>query len=151
MLHVALWEPEIPPNTGNVARLCAATSATLHLIGRLGFRLDDRSLRRAGVDYWEQVEVQRHVTLEDFERSFAGRRLFCFSAHASRAYTSVGYQDGDCLLFGGESHGLPAGVLQRYGEHALRIPMPAGQVRSLNLATAVGIALYEALRQIQGW
>ena len=151
MLHVALWEPEIPPNTGNVARLCAATGATLHLIGRLGFRLDDRHLRRAGIDCWHSVTVRRHATLEEFEIALGGSRVFCFSARATRPYTGVAYEAGDCLLFGGESHGLPESVVTRYGERALLIPMPAAQVRSLNLATAVGIALYEALRQIHGW
>ncbi len=150
-LHIALWEPEIPPNTGNIARLCAATGATLHLIGRLGFRLDDRSLRRAGLDYWSEVTTERHATLEDFERRMAGATVYCFSAHASRLYTEPRYQPGDCLLFGGESHGLPAGVLERYGDRALFVPMLTGSVRSLNLATAVGIGLYEALRQIRGW
>jgi tRNA (cytidine/uridine-2'-O-)-methyltransferase len=147
MLHIALLEPEIPPNTGNIARLCAATGATLHLIGRLGFRLDDRSLRRAGVDCWPLVEWQRHATLADFEAFAAGRRLFCFSAHADRSYTTVSYQPSDMLLFGGESQGLPPGLLERHAEQTLCIPMPAGKVRSLNLATAVGIVLYEALRQ----
>ncbi|HZT82901.1 MAG TPA: tRNA (cytidine(34)-2'-O)-methyltransferase [Gemmataceae bacterium] len=151
MLHVALWEPEIPPNTGNVARLCAATGATLHLIGRLGFRLDDRTLRRAGLDYWEHVAVRRHVTLADFTGALGGARLLCFSARAARPYTDVRYQDGDCLLFGSESHGLPPEVLARHAEHAFVIPMPAGKVRSLNLATAVGIVLYEALRQLSVW
>src|SRR5438552_190039 len=99
MLHVALWEPEIPPNTGNIARLCAATGATLHLIGRLGFRLDDRSLRRAGVDYWPTVQVHRHLTLEDFDRAIAGTRVFCLSAHAGTPYTRATFQDGDCFLF----------------------------------------------------
>src|SRR6202043_2798924 len=89
MLHVALWEPEIPPNTGNVARLCAATGATLHLIGRLGFRLDDRTLRRAGLDYWPLVAVRRHVTFADFTTALAEARLFCFSARAARPYTAV--------------------------------------------------------------
>src|SRR4051812_40886777 len=134
MLNVALWEPEIPPNTGNIARLCAATGATLHLVGRLGFRLDDRSLRRAGVDSWPAVVVHRHATLADLERARAGGRLFCFSARASLLYTSIAYEPGDCLLFGGESHGLPESVLQRYAAQTLLIPMPAGQVRSLNLA-----------------
>lgn len=151
MLHIALWEPEIPPNTGNVARLCAATGATLHLIGRLGFRLDDRSLRRAGLDYWAEVEVRRHVDLEQFEKAFDGARLYAFSAHAAVRYTQAAYQAGDCLLFGGESKGLPAGFLERHADRALCIPMPAGKVRSLNLATAVGIATYEALRQIHRW
>src|SRR4051812_29573681 len=151
VLHVALWEPEIPPNTGNIMRLCAATGAVLHLIGRLGFRTDDRSLRRAAIDYLDRVDLRRHATLPAFESAVAPARLFCFSAHARRPYTSVSYQDGDILLFGGESHGLPAGVVERYGERALCIPMPAGGVRSLNLATAAGIALYEALRQVHSW
>jgi tRNA (cytidine/uridine-2'-O-)-methyltransferase len=148
MLHVALWEPEIPPNTGNIARLCAATGTALHLIGRLGFRLDDRSLRRAGLDYWDAVELHRYARIEDFEAALPGR-LFCFSAHATLPFTQVAYQLGDCLLFGGESHGLPEKVLERH--QTLLIPMPAGKVRSLNLATAVGIALYEALRQLRHW
>jgi tRNA (cytidine/uridine-2'-O-)-methyltransferase len=155
MLHIGLWEPEIPPNTGNVARLCAATGATLHLIGRLGFRLDERSLRRAGLDYWDAVTLQRHASLEDFEAWLAAtepaRRLFCFSAHADRPYTRVTYQAGDCLLFGSESRGLPTSVLERHHELSVTIPMPGQAVRSLNLATAVGIALYEALRQLHQW
>src|SRR5262245_44009329 len=142
-MHVALWEPEIPPNTGNVARLCAATGTTLHLIGRLGFRLDDRSLRRAGLDYWSDVEVHRHANLAEFEAALPGMRVFCFSAHGATAYTRVAYREADCLLFGGESHGLPADVLDRWGERVLCLPMTGGKVRSLNLATAVGIALYE--------
>lgn len=159
MLQVALFEPEIPPNTGNIARLCAATGAPLHLIGRLGFRLDERSLRRAGLDYWHEVQVHRHATFGDFERFLAcGRqsgavptsspRLICFSARAARPYTSLHYQDGDVLLFGGESHGLPDDLLARHADSTVAIPMPTGKVRSLNLATAVGIALYEALRQV---
>ncbi len=151
MFHIALWEPEIPPNTGNIARLCAATGATLHLIGRLGFRLDDRSLRRASIDYWNAVEMRRHTSLEELEACLAGTRIYCFSARAKIPYTELSFQPGDCLLFGGESHGLPAGVVERYGERALCIPMPAGKVRSLNLATAVGIVVYEALRQQHTW
>jgi len=151
VLHIALWEPEIPPNTGNIARLCVATGATLHLVGRLGFRLDDRYLRRAGLDYWPDVTCCRHATLADLEAYLAGSRFFCFSAHAKRPYTQVTYQAGDCLLFGGESQGLPAGVVEQYAERALCIPMPGSGVRSLNLATAVGIVLYEALRQLHRW
>src|SRR5438067_8450023 len=151
MLHVALWEPEIPPNTGNVARLCAATGAELHLIGRLGFRLDDRSLRRAGVDYWAEVTLHRHATWEDFEAALSGARLYCFSARAVKRYTQMTYRAEDFLLFGGESHGLPPGILARYAQQTVTIPQPAGKVRSLNLATAVGIGLYEALRQIHRW
>ena len=149
VLHVALWQPEIPPNTGNIARLCVATDCTLHLIGRLGFRLDDRSLRRAGLDYWPHVRSRRHTTLEEFEQT-AGR-IFCYSAHATTPYTSVSYQEEDFLLFGGESTGLPSEFLSRHAERALQIPMPGGKVRSLNLATAVGIVLYEALRQLRRW
>jgi tRNA (cytidine/uridine-2'-O-)-methyltransferase len=151
MLHVALYEPEIPPNTGNVARLCAATGAVLHLVGRLGFRLDDRALRRAGLDYWPHVEVRRHATFADFEAALGAARLFCFSARAARPYTEARYRDGDCLLFGGETYGLPPDLLARHAGRTFGIPMPAGKVRSLNLATAVGIVLYEALRQLSAW
>src|SRR3954469_10294914 len=100
-MHIALWEPEIPPNTGNIARLCAATGTPLHLIGKLGFRLDERSLRRAGLDYWDAVEIQRHISLGDFEQ--LGLRVICFSAHATRPYTDIAYEDNDCLLFGSET------------------------------------------------
>src|SRR5262249_820997 len=132
VLHVALWEPEIPPNTGNVARLCAATGAALHLIGRLGFRLGDPSLRRARPDYWGEVTLHRHATWEEFDAFRAGARLFCFSARARQLYTRVAYQAGDYLLFGSESHGLPPGFLVRFAEQAVQIPQPTGRVRSLN-------------------
>jgi tRNA (cytidine/uridine-2'-O-)-methyltransferase len=156
MLHVALWEPEIPPNTGNVARLCAATGAAMHLVGRLGFHLDDRSLRRAGVDYWDAVTCLRHASLDELLAAlpqagppdFSGRVL-CFSAHADRPYTEPDYWRGDCLLFGSESRGRPARVLEAGPTYC--VPMPAGRVRSLNLATVVGIVLYEALRQLHAW
>jgi tRNA (cytidine/uridine-2'-O-)-methyltransferase len=151
MLHVALWEPEIPPNTGNVARLCAATGATLHLIGRLGFRTDDRRLRRAGLDYWDAVSVVRHDSLDAFRAALADARLWCLSAHAARPYTDARFQDGDVLLFGSESRGLPPSLLEENPGQTLTIPMPAAKVRSLNLATAVGVVLYEALRQLHGW
>jgi tRNA (cytidine/uridine-2'-O-)-methyltransferase len=149
-------EPEIPPNTGNIARLCAATGAVLHLVGRLGFRLDNRSLRRAGLDYWDAVDIRRHDSYPAFELAWADAggdplRVFAFSAKAVTLYTHVSYRDGDCLLFGGETHGLPKALIARFGSRALTIPMPAGTVRSLNLATATGIALYEALRQLNGW
>lgn len=150
MIHIALWEPEIPPNTGNIARLCAAAGSPLHLIGRLGFRLDERELLRAGLDYWPAVELHRHDTMERFEAEFAGR-ICCLSARAFVPYTAAAFQDGDCLLFGSESRGLPPSVLERYAERSFVIPMPAGKVRSLNLATAVGIVLYEALRQLHKW
>ena len=151
MLHIALWEPEIPPNTGNIARLCAATGADLHLIGRLGFRLDERSLRRAGLDYWPQIEVHRHAEMADFEKALNDSRILCFSAHAPKRYTDISFRDGDCLMFGGESRGLPQSVRRKYAGFIHGIPMPAGKTRSLNLATAVGIVLYEALRQLNDW
>jgi tRNA (cytidine/uridine-2'-O-)-methyltransferase len=156
MLHIALWEPEIPPNTGNIGRLCAATGSVLHLIGRLGFRLDDRSLRRAGLDYWDKVQIERHDSYSDFEKSWIERggnadRIFGLTSKGTRTYTHVDYEEGDCLLFGGETYGLPAELLARFGSRALTIPMPSGKVRSLNLATATGIVLYEALRQLRRW
>ncbi|MCI0701655.1 MAG: tRNA (cytidine(34)-2'-O)-methyltransferase [Planctomycetia bacterium] len=196
MLHVALFEPEIPPNTGNVARLCAATGSRLHLIGRLGFRLDDRSLRRAGLDYWDAVDVVRHVTFEDFlqaiarpapqpppcregeeestpcsermgdsdhSRSFSplpkGRgvggvgplRIWCVETPGEKSYTKADFADGDCLLFGSESSGLPLSVRELCADRLIGIPMLSGRVRSLNLATAVGIVLYDALRRLHNW
>jgi tRNA (cytidine/uridine-2'-O-)-methyltransferase len=151
VLHLALWEPEIPPNTGNVARLCAATGTRLHLVGRLGFHLDDRRLRRAGLDYWPAVDLHRHNTFADFETALTGSRIICFSAHAAVPYTRLRYQAGDCLLFGSETHGLPSAVLQRFAGQTVTIPMPTTAVRSLNLATAAGIGLYEALRQLHSW
>lgn len=151
MLHVALWEPEIPPNTGNVARLCAATGARLHLVGALGFRLDDRSLKRAGLDYWDAVDVVRHVTFEEFARDAGVSRTWLVETPGGRPYTKARFADGDCLLFGGESKGLPPAVREHYEATHIGIPMPTDKVRSLNLATAVGIVLYEALRQLHDW
>jgi tRNA (cytidine/uridine-2'-O-)-methyltransferase len=151
VLHVALLEPEIPANAGNIGRLCLAAGATLHLVGALGFRLDDRHVRRAGLDHWREVRVERHASLADFEAGRDPARLFCFSARAAALYTRPRYRPGDAFLFGRESTGLPAEVVARYGERALHIPMPGKQARSLNLANAVAIALYEALRQVEGW
>jgi tRNA (cytidine/uridine-2'-O-)-methyltransferase len=148
MFHVVLYQPEIPANSGNVGRLCVALGATLHLVGRLGFHLDDRSLRRAGVDYWQDVDVVRHVSLMEFESLHPAERLFCFSTHATTPYTKMRYRPGDAFVFGGESYGLPPEVLTRHAGRTLCIPIPTGKVRSLNLATAAGIVLYEALRQI---
>jgi tRNA (cytidine/uridine-2'-O-)-methyltransferase len=151
MLRLALWEPEIPPNTGNVARLCAATGTPLHLVGRLGFRTDDRSLKRAGLDYWEAVEAHYHATFADFECTIGTDHLWCVETPAPRLYTQAEFRPGDCLVFGSESKGLPAEVRERYAARTIGIPMPAGKVRSLNLATAAGVVLYEALRQLHGW
>ncbi len=151
MFHVALLEPEIPPNTGNIIRLCVAADADLHLIGRLGFPVGQRSVRRSAVDHFDDVRLRRHPTLEAFEASRPGARIFCFSARAAVPYTRIRYQPGDHFLFGCESKGLPESVIARYGERALVIPMPGGRVRSLNLANAVAIVLYEALRQVHAW
>jgi tRNA (cytidine(34)-2'-O)-methyltransferase len=152
MLHVALLEPEIPPNTGNIIRLCVGADAALHLIGRLGFPVGERTVRRAAVDHFDAVRLFRHASLEVFEADARGARIFCFSAHAHTLHTQARYRDGDRLLFGSESKGLPPSVVERYGmEQSLLIPMPGGRVRSLNLANAVAIALYEALRQLHGW
>ena len=148
LLHVALVRPEIHPNTGNIARLCAANRLPLHLVGALGFRIDDRSVRRAGLDYWPLVDLRREETLEELQAKLSGARFFLFSARADRLYTEVAYQAGDCLVFGPESTGLPEDLLRARWAHAVRIPMRSGRVRSLNLATAVGIAVYEALRQL---
>lgn len=149
MLHVALLEPEIAPNAGNVARLCAATGARLHLIGRLGFQLTDKHLKRAGLDYWPHVDLQRHVCWEDFLAE--GLSLWLVDCPAERRHTQAEFRDGDCLVFGSESAGLPQTIRTAYADRIIAIPMPGGTVRSLNLATAAGIALYEALRQVHGW
>jgi tRNA (cytidine/uridine-2'-O-)-methyltransferase len=152
MLHIALWEPEIPPNTGNIARLCAATGTRLHLIGRLGFRLDERRLKRAGLDYWPAVDLVRHATFAEFERVLTfPEPLWLVETPGDLPYTRADFRDGDCLLLGNESRGLPPGVRETCAGRILGIPMPTGKVRSLNLATAAGIVLYEALRQVHGW
>jgi tRNA (cytidine/uridine-2'-O-)-methyltransferase len=151
MLHLALWEPEIPPNTGNVARLCAATGVTLHLVGRLGFRTDNRRLKRAGLDYWDAVEVCSHATFAEFEKAIGLDHIWCVETPAPRLYTTADFRDGDCLVFGSESKGLPPEVRERYAARTIGIPMPTGKVRSLNLATAAGVVLYEALRQRHRW
>lgn len=150
-LHVVLVEPEIPPNTGNVARLCAATGSPLHLVGTLGFRIDAHSVRRAGVDYWPLVDVRRHLDFEHFLREWRiespGGSLHLFSAIARTSYLEAPYAPGDALVFGKESVGLSEGLLDRFSDRVVGIPT-LGAVRSLNLANAVGIALYEALRRV---
>lgn len=153
--HVVLVEPEIPPNTGNVARLCAATGSPLHLVGALGFRVDEHAVRRAGLDYWHLVDVRRHETLAEAEanvRATSGQagqpsRSFLFSGHAARSYLDVRFEPGDVFVFGKESVGLPKGLLAERSDQTLGIPL-LGPVRSHNLANAVAIVLYEALRQV---
>jgi tRNA (cytidine/uridine-2'-O-)-methyltransferase len=147
MLHVALVEPEIPPNTGNVARLCAATRTPLHIIGATGFRLDERAVRRAGLDYWPEVDLHRHRNIEALRETLTGARFIYLTTKATVSYTDWTFMDGDCLVFGRETRGLPEEVLRANWERCITIPMPNPNVRSLNLATSVAIVLYEALRQ----
>jgi tRNA (cytidine/uridine-2'-O-)-methyltransferase len=150
-LHIVLVEPEIPPNTGNIARLCAATGSVLHLVGPLGFRIDEQSVRRAGVDYWHLVDVRQHVDFAHFAHAFEkvspGGRLHLFTALAARSYVGADFGAGDALVFGKESVGLPDELLAAHPDRLLGIPT-LGAVRSLNLANAAGIALFEALRVI---
>jgi tRNA (cytidine/uridine-2'-O-)-methyltransferase len=147
-VHIALVEPEIPPNTGNIARLCAASLTPLHLIGRLGFRTDDKAVRRAGLDYWSEVEIHYHLNIEALYATLQDSRFLYFTTKSERAYTSFEYAPEDCLVFGSETRGLPEELLRANWDRAMTIPMPNHRVRSLNLATSVGIVLYEALRQI---
>ena len=149
MLHVALFEPEIPPNTGNIARLCAATYTALHIVGVTGFRMDDRTLKRAGLDYWEEVDLYRHVDLDELYTSLPESRFIYLTTKSKRAYTGFEFRDGDCLVFGPETRGLPKEILDANPETSLTIPMLNPKVRSLNLSTSVGIVLYEALRRIR--
>jgi len=147
-LHIVLVEPEIPPNTGNVARLCAATGCALHLVEPLGFRIDDRELKRAGLDYWHALGVVMHASLAAFLEDTATMRRWFFSAQAARPYARAPFARGDMLVFGRETKGLPRDLIEREGEHSLRIPMRPNSVRSINLSTAVGIVTYAALAAI---
>ena len=145
MFNVVLVEPEIPPNTGNVGRLCLATRSTLHLVGPLGFSLDDRQLKRAGLDYWDEVEVREWPSLEELQRANGSARFFYLTTKAKQPYFDVRFQPGDFLVFGRETKGLPERVLNENRESSITIPMHG--TRSLNLATAVAIVLFEAMRQ----
>lgn len=145
MLHIALFEPEIPPNTGNIIRLCANTGAALHLIHPLGFALDDKRMRRAGLDYLEWASVTQHPDFESFNKAMQGHRIFSCTTKASRFYHEMSYRDGDCLLFGPESRGLPTEIREQFT--GIKIPMRP-ESRSLNLSNAVAIMLFEAYRQL---
>ena len=146
-LHLVLVEPQIPPNTGNVARLCAATGCALHLVAPLGFTLDDRELKRAGLDYWDALGVTVHPSLEAALERLAPRAWF-LSTRGTRRYSEAPFAFGDALVFGKETAGLPEGLLAAYPERVLHIPMREGAVRSLNLSTAVGIVAYAALGEL---
>ena len=145
MFNVVLVEPEIPPNTGNIGRLCLATGSTLHLIKPLGFSLDDRELKRAGLDYWKEVDVRLWDSLAELEAAESQHRFFFLTTKSDRAYYDVSFRPGDFLVFGRETKGLPQSLLAAHREQLLTIPMRG--TRSLNLATAVGIVLFEAVRQ----
>lgn len=147
-LGVVLVEPEIPPNTGNIARLCAATQTPLHLIEPFGFTLGDRQVRRAGLDYWDKVQLQCHPNWAHFLETVKPRRFFLFSTFAPRSLYDAHFEPGDFLVFGKETKGLPESLLAEWPDRVLGIPMQPDTVRSLNLSTSAGIALYEALRQV---
>lgn len=146
MFNIVLVEPEIPPNTGNIGRLCLATGSTLHLVKPLGFSIDDRALKRAGLDYWKEVDLRLWDSFEELRQTCGvGKRFFFLTTKSSRPYYDIRFQPGDSLVFGRETKGLPNRLLAAHAEELLTIPMQG--TRSLNLATAVGIVLFEAIRQ----
>jgi tRNA (cytidine/uridine-2'-O-)-methyltransferase len=144
--HIVLIEPEIPPNTGNIARLCGATGTHLHLVGKLGFSTDDRQLKRAGLDYWSEVVITYWPDFASLQKAVSGARFVFTSKKAEQSHVAFSFSSGDYLVFGKETEGLPEELLAAHRETCIRIPI-VGKVRSLNLSTAAGIVLYEALRQ----
>jgi tRNA (cytidine/uridine-2'-O-)-methyltransferase len=148
-MNVVLFQPEIPPNTGSIARLCAATLTPLHLIEPLGFKIDDKHLKRAGLDYWEFVDLRVYKSWDDFLSQNATENFLYFSKRASRSFTRARYHERDYLIFGPETRGLPQEILDANSERSYRIPMMGAGVRSLNLSNAVSIVLYEGLRQLR--
>lgn len=148
-IHIVLVEPEIPPNTGNIARSAAATGSVLHLVKPLGFSLDEKSLRRAGLDYWPYVKLEVHESLSEFLEEYAGRRMWLSTTKGTKYYTEADFRDEDMILFGRETAGLPGDFIDRNREFAIRIPMSAEtRLRSFNLSNAANIVLFEALRQL---
>jgi tRNA (cytidine/uridine-2'-O-)-methyltransferase len=145
--HIVLIEPEIPPNTGNIARLCGATGTVLHLVGKLGFSIDDKQVKRAGLDYWKAVDIRQWQNLEELQQAFPQGRFWYTSKKAIKSHIQADFQPGDFLVFGKETLGLPEDLLQRNQEWSIRIPIHSPIVRSLNLANAAAIIVYEALRQ----
>ncbi|MDD4526640.1 MAG: tRNA (cytidine(34)-2'-O)-methyltransferase [Candidatus Margulisbacteria bacterium] len=146
MVNIVLYEPEIPPNTGNIARLCLATNSPLYLIEPLGFSLDDKHLKRAGLDYWQHVNYQLVPTIESLHKDFPNSNFYYLSTKATKLYTEITYKENDFLVFGPESRGLPENLIFS-NDTGITIPMFNEKVRSINLATSVGIVLYEAIRQ----
>ncbi len=147
-LCVALLQPQIAPNTGNIGQLCVATGTALHLVRPMGFVLSDKNLKRSGMDYWQRLQVTVHDDIESFLRHMDGSRLWMFTSKADRSLWDARFSDGDCLVFGSETAGLPESLLRNHADHCVRIPQVVGE-RCLNLSTAVGIGLFEAIRQIR--
>ena len=148
MIHVVLFRPEIPQNTGNIGRLCACTNTCLHLIHPLGFTLSDRYLKRSGMDYWNYLQVKEYANWEDFiVRKEGIQRIWLLTTHAKKSYTDVSFQDGDAILFGSEGKGCPEDLHQTLNDYRITIPLLHPNVRSLNLSTSVGIVRYEIYRQ----
>lgn len=147
MLNIVLHEPEIPPNTGNIGRLCAATNTRLHLIEPLGFSLDEKQLKRAGMDYWKYVNCRVWKNWNHFFENESPKSFYLLTTKSKTSYLKTSFQENDYLIFGRETKGLPDSLLKQYEKNCLTIPMPGEHSRSLNLATSVGIVLYEALRQ----
>ncbi|MCM1156341.1 MAG: tRNA (cytidine(34)-2'-O)-methyltransferase [Roseburia sp.] len=145
-MHIILHQPEIPANTGNIGRTCVATGSSLHLIEPLGFRLDEKSVKRSGMDYWEQLEVTRYINYQEFLEKHPGAKIWMASTKAQKVYTEVSFDMDDFIMFGKESGGIPEEILVKNKENCIRIPM-LEQIRSLNLSNSVAIVLYEALRQ----
>ncbi len=146
-LNIVLYEPEIPQNTGNIVRLAACTNSDVYLVGKLGFSIDSRHLKRAGLDYWDSVNIKRIEHLEDLWQEFPDRTFYYLTTKTKNLYTDVKFKDGDFLVFGPETRGLPESLLEEKSQYSLTIPMQTGQ-RSLNLSNSVAIVVYEALRQI---
>ena len=146
MINIVLHEPEIPANTGNIGRTCVAAGARLHLIEPLGFRLDEKSLKRAGMDYWNDLDVQTYIDFDDFMEKNPGAKIYMATTKAPNVYTDVNYEPDCYIMFGKESGGIPEEILVKHKEDSVRIPM-VGDIRSLNLGNSVAIVLYEALRQ----
>lgn len=146
MFHIVLVEPEIPQNTGNIARTCAVTGAVLHLVEPLGFSIDDKQLKRAGLDYWHFLDVRRYKNVEEFFEKNSNGRYFYLTTKAKHAYTDISFVDGDYFLFGKETRGLPEDMLIEHPERCIRIPMREG-ARSMNLSNSVAVTVFEALRQ----
>ena len=147
-LNIVLYEPEIPANTGNIGRTCVATGTKLHLIEPLGFSLSEKALKRAGMDYWSQLEVERYVNYEDFLQRNPGAKIYMATTKAKKIYSEASYEPDCYIMFGKESAGIPEEILVEHPEECVRIPM-IGETRSLNLSNSVAIVLYEALRQNQ--